>query len=152
MEKLPNNGRFVFASNHLGVFDGPLILFVLSHSQLQQAIVVVAEKYQKHAIYRWIVKTLDFMWIDRFNSDYRTLRKTYQRLTQGGFLVIAPEGTRSPTGALIEARHGAAYLASKTQSEIFPIAITGTEDALMKIKFRRLQRLHINIKIGEPFQ
>ena len=42
-------------------------------------------------------------------------------LKQGYMLAIAPEGTRSKTGALQEAREGPAYLASRTGAMIVPV-------------------------------
>ena len=49
-------------------------------------------------------------------------------MEENNILVIAPEGTRSRAGSLIEAKPGASYLATKLNRPIVPVAITGTED------------------------
>lgn len=118
---------------------------------MKKPIITVAEKYQKYAIYRWLVKTLDYLFVDRFNPDLRTIREVIRRLMAGGLLAIAPEGTRSPHAALIEGRHGAAYFAAKTGAQIIPIGVTGTEDSLLKKQLLRLRRMDVRIRAGTPF-
>ena len=67
---------------------------------------VVAEKYQKYAIFRWLVKLTNGMFVDRYNSDIHAIRETLRRLQQGEVFTITPEGTRSKSGNLIEAKPG----------------------------------------------
>jgi 1-acyl-sn-glycerol-3-phosphate acyltransferase len=142
----------IVTGNHIGYFDALLILsvpFIANHPKL---IVVVAEKYQKYGFFRWVVKSFDFMFIDRFKSDFSTLRKVLTRLGDNGLFLLAPEGTRSPNAALIQPRLGAAYLASKSNATIVPVGITGTEDKEMRNRLPRLKRLSIKVNIGDPFQ
>lgn len=138
-------------ANHIGFFDALLILSVPYIANHPNLIVVVAEKYQKYGFFRWIVKSFNFMFIDRFNSDISTLRKVLTRLSNNGLLVLAPEGTRSPNAALIKPRQGAAYLASKSKAIIIPVGVTGTEDKEMRKRLPRLKRLKITVNVGKPF-
>ena len=147
-ENIPSTGTYIVAGNHLGRLDVPLIYYLLDRPDV---ILLVAEKYRQSALWRWFVKQLDGIYIDRFNADFSALRTTLQRLRQGGVLVLSPEGTRSPTGALIEARGGTGYLAAKAGVPIIPAALTGTEDHLVKARLRRLQRVPVKLKVGKPF-
>jgi 1-acyl-sn-glycerol-3-phosphate acyltransferase len=147
-ENLPATGGLIIAGNHLGRFDIPLIYYILDRDD---SILMIAEKYQKYAIVRWMAKKMDALFVDRYNADYRTLRAVLKRLQQGELLVISPEGTRSKTGALAEARPGGSYLAAKAGIPIVPVAVTGTEDALVKAQLRHLRRLHFDVRIGTPF-
>jgi 1-acyl-sn-glycerol-3-phosphate acyltransferase len=63
-------------------------------------------------------------------------------------LGIAPEGTRSLTGAMIPAKTGVAYLADKAGVPIIPVAIWGTEKAVAQLK--RLRRPDIHVRFGKP--
>ncbi len=65
--------------------------------------------------------------------------------------MIAPEGTRSRVGSMIEGRPGAAYLASKLQRPIAPIGLSGTEDKTIFGNLRRLRRSDVLITAGETF-
>jgi 1-acyl-sn-glycerol-3-phosphate acyltransferase len=128
--------------------DAPLVYYLLDR---QDVIMMVAEKYRQSAFYRWFVKQLDAIWVDRFNADLGALRTTLSRLKQGQVLVMAPEGTRSETGKLNYARPGASYLAAKAGVPILPVGLVGTEDRLVVQRLKHLQRLDIHLYVGEPF-
>lgn len=147
-ENLPRSGAYIVAANHVGRLDILLAYYLINR---RDVIMLVAEKYQKLAINRWLVKQVDGIWLDRFNADLRALRTTLKRLRRGGVLTMAPEGTRSPNGALKAALNGASYLAAKSGVPVVPAGITGTEDAVVKARLRRLQRLHITVRFGTPF-
>ena len=149
LEKLRNvKGKAIVASNHLGRLDAGFAFRLVKRDDV---IIVVAEKYRDYPIYRWFVKQLDMLWLERFESDLGTLREVLRRLAKGGMLLIAPEGTRSTTEALLEGKPGVAYLASKSGAQVIPVAITGSEDRLVKASFSRLRRPKVNIVVGEPF-
>jgi len=147
-ENIPPSGGFITVSNHLGRLDVPLIYIFAKRDDVT---VMAAEKYRKYAIFRWLAKQLDAIWVDRFNADFHVLRVCLERLRRGGVIVIAPEGTRSKTEVLIEARSGSSYLAAKAGVPVLPIGITGTEDRLVVEGFKRLRRANIHVQIGKPF-
>ena len=148
LENLPPLGGYIAAANHLGRLDVALAYHLIDR---RDVILMVAEKYQKYAIFRWLVKHMDAIWVDRFGADFRALREMLSRLQRGNALVIAPEGTRSPDGALIEGRPGVSYLAAKAGVPILPVATTGTQDALVKTRLLHFQKPHITVRVGQPF-
>jgi 1-acyl-sn-glycerol-3-phosphate acyltransferase len=147
-QKLPRQGSCIVASNHLGRLDVPLVYYFMRRDDV---IVIVAEKYQKYALVRWATRKLNAIFVDRYHSDFSAMRQVLKRLKAGEAFVVAPEGTRSPTGALIEGKPGAAYLAAASGVPILPVAVIGTED---KVAFKELKRLHrVKVRgwVGEPF-
>ena len=151
IEKVPTDKPAIIASNHIGFLDGIMIPSIPILRRHPNLIVVIAEKYETNRFFKWAINHLNFMFIDRFNPDVKTMRKVLQLLKKDGILVIAPEGTRSPNAALIEGKSGTAYLAAKTGATIIPIGLTGTEDKTLKERLKKIKRLHVNIKIGDPF-
>lgn len=147
-DKIPAAGGCIVVSNHLGRLDAMLGMILTDRDDV---IMMVAEKYQEYPFWRWVVRKLDAIWLNRNETDFRALRLVYKRLQAGGIAAIAPEGTRSPTAALQPGKPGAAYLAAKTGVPVVPIAITGTQDHVVYQRLRRLQRLHIVIRAGDPF-
>lgn len=113
--------------------------------------ILVAEKWEKVGWIRWLGKHLNFIFIDRFNPDLHALRETIGRMRQGQVLVIAPEGTRSRTGAMIEGKLGGSYLAARAGYPIIPVAITGTEDKVVLGNLKRLRRSPITVTAGQTF-
>ncbi len=146
-ENLPAGG-FVVAANHIGRLDAALAYYVLDRPDI---IMVVAEKYQKYAVFRWLVKITNGIFVDRYNSDIHAIRETLRRLEKGEVFTITPEGTRSRTGNLIEAKPGGIYLAWKAGVPVLPVALTGTEDSVVVQRLKHFKRLDVRIVAGKPF-
>src|SRR5919108_989712 len=144
-EFVPKEGNCVIATNHLGILDVPLAFYALDRWDM---FVMIGEKWQNVGLFRWIGKYFNFVFIDRFNPDIKTLRKVISLMEENNILVIAPEGTRSRTGALIEAKPGASYLATKLGRPIVPVGITGTEDKTILGNLKRLRRSHFVVTAG----
>lgn len=145
-ENLPSTGAAVLAFNHLGRLDAAMIFILRDRKDFTGW---VADKYQKIPFIPTLVKWLDGEWVDREGVDLKAIKWAVAWLKDGHMLGIAPEGTRSLTGALIEARQGVAYLAARTGVPIVPVAITGTES--VSTTWRRLRRPRLTIRLGEPF-
>jgi 1-acyl-sn-glycerol-3-phosphate acyltransferase len=72
-------------------------------------------------------------------------------MKEGNTLVIAPEGTRSRVGTLLEGKPGVSYLATKLNRPIVPVAICGTEDKVFWGNLKRLRRNHVIVRAGPAF-
>lgn len=147
-EHLPKEGNFVIATNHLGIVDAPLAFYALDRWDL---FVLIGEKWEKNPFLKWLGKHFNFIYIDRFNPDIKALRTVMALMDKGNNLVIAPEGTRSRTGALIEGKPGVSYLATRLGQPIIPVAISGTEDKVIFGNIKRLRRSHITLTAGPAF-
>jgi 1-acyl-sn-glycerol-3-phosphate acyltransferase len=147
-ENLPKDTSFVIATNHLGFVDVPIAFYAINRWDM---FVVIGEKWRDVGLFRWVGKHFNFIFIDRFNPDIKALRKIISLMEENNILVIAPEGTRSRTGALIEAKPGVSYLATKLDRPIIPVAITGTEDKNLFGNLKRLRRSPITLTAGLPF-
>lgn len=147
-EHLPKEGSYVIATNHLGIVDAPIAFYALDRWDM---FVMIAEKWEKVAVFRWLGKYFNFIFIDRFNPDIKTLRKVIKLMEENNILVIAPEGTRSRVGSLIEAKLGVSYLATKLNRPIVPVALAGTEDKSLFANLKRLKRTHVTVTAGPAF-
>lgn len=147
IDKLPE-GNVIVAANHLGRLDTAVLLYILDREDI---IMPVAEKYRDHPLFGAIGRSANAIWLNRFEADYAALRQILARMEQGGLLVIAPEGTRSKTEALQEAKLGVAFLASKSGYPIMPVAVTGTEDRGIVANLKRFRRSKIVVRGGDLF-
>jgi 1-acyl-sn-glycerol-3-phosphate acyltransferase len=145
-ENIPPEEACLLTSNHLGIVDAPLVFTILNRDD---ATGLVALKHKGNPFLRWLVSQVDGIWIDRDHPDLRALKEAHNYLKNGWLVGIAPEGTRSATHALIEAKPGVAFLADKMESVIVPVGIAGTENSLKKML--TLQRPRFTVNIGEPF-
>lgn len=145
MEKLPP-GNVIVAANHLGRLDTAVLLCVIDREDI---IMAIAEKYRDHPLFGAIGRAVNAIWLNRFEADFGALRQILARMEQGGMLVIAPEGTRSKTEALQEAKAGVAFLAGKSGYPILPVALTGTEDRGIVENLKRFRRSKIIVRGGD---
>ncbi|MFZ5856212.1 MAG: lysophospholipid acyltransferase family protein [Chloroflexota bacterium] len=147
LDKLPE-GNFILAANHLGRLDTAILLYAVDREDI---IMPVAEKYKNHPLFGAIGRAVDAIWLNRFDADYAAFRTILTRMEKGGLMVIAPEGTRSKTEALQEAKMGVAFLASKSGYPVLPVALTGTEDRLIVQNLKRFRRSKITAHAGKMF-
>lgn len=147
-ENVPESGAFVIAVNHIGIIDIAMFHYVFDRYDM---FIPVGEKWEKTGWIRWLAQNLNFLFIDRFNPDLKALRKMIALMDSGNSLVIAPEGTRSKTGALIEGKPGVAYLAARSGFPVVPVAITGTEDKVIFGNIKRLRKSPVTLTAGKPF-
>ena len=145
IEKLPK-GNVIVAANHLGRLDPAVLFCVLDREDL---IIPMAEKYKDHPLYGAIGRAVNAVWLNRFDADYAAFRQILERMKQGGLLGIAPEGTRSRTEALQEAKMGVAFLASKSGYPVLPVAATGTEDRVILENLKHFRRSKITVTAAE---
>jgi 1-acyl-sn-glycerol-3-phosphate acyltransferase len=147
LENIPPTGPGILAANHLGRLDSPLIFSLVERTNITS---LVADKYQNNFLLRPLVNAVHGIWINREQADFRALRLALDYIENGGMLGIAPEGTRSRTGALMPAKTGVAYLAGRAGVLVVPAGIWGTETAMAQLY--RLRRPLIHIRFGRPFR
>lgn len=144
-DRLPIEGPYILAVNHIHLFDGPAVFAFLGK---RYAEALVGHTHAENAFFRVIVNASHGVWIKRGEADKTAVKKGLAVLEAGHILGIAPEGTRSKTGGLAEGREGIAFLIYKANVPVYPVAIMGTNTVLPALK--RLRRGKVTIRVGEP--
>lgn len=145
LENVPAEGATIFAMNHLHLFDPGAAGAAIP----RQVVVMAADKWADHWFVRLFLKAAGTIYVRRGEVDRVALKACLEVLNAGGALALAPEGTRSRTGALQRAKPGVAYLATRTNAVIVPVACWGIE----KVRdWRRLKKPSCTVAIGAPFQ
>lgn len=146
VENIPPSGGCVLATNHLSRIDTPFLFVIVNRNDL---CALVADKYRFNPLFALFINVTNSIWINREIADFQAIRAGLNRIKEGGLLGIAPEGTRSQVGELIEAKNGVAMLAEKANVPILPVALYGTESAMKKI--RHFQKADIYARFGPAF-
>src|SRR6185503_9459127 len=88
---------------------------------------------------------------DRKGGLRQAIRQAGEIIEQGKTVLIFPEGTRSPSGAIQEFKPVIGHLALAHEIDILPVYLGGTHRALPKGK-RVPVRRDITAKIGPPLE
>ena len=126
-ENIPE-GPVVFAANHQGYADIPLLL-----TQLDKPNPLIAKKeLEKVPLLRDWMTELNCIFIDRDNARQAmdSLKKANELLSEGYSVCIFPEGTRSKGGEIKEFKGGTIRLATRAKVPIVPCCIEGTYNML----------------------
>lgn len=88
--------------------------------------------------------------VRRGEGDIQAIKSALQVLKQDGIILLAPEGTRSPTYQMQCGKEGAAMLALRSGATVLPIGITGTHR--VKSRWLKLARPSVRLAVGVPFR
>ena len=155
LERIPRTGAVILAINHISNIDPFVTGAWITTGMHRRRIHFLGKKELfDWPVFGWLGAHGGIHPVDRSTADIEAYRLATRILESGYVLEIFPEGTRSPNGALQEAKDGMAQLALRTGATVVPIGVNNT-DAVWP-KGRRLPspipRRTITVRVGEPFQ
>ena len=154
MEHIPRTGPVILAANHISNLDGAITGAFITDALKRRRIHWLGKReIFDWPVLGWVAAHGGIHPVDRGAADVEAFRLATRILEAGHVLLVFPEGTRSPTGELQEAKDGAAMLALRTGAQIVPIGLNNT-DAVWK-KGSKLPmpfpRRTVTMRVGEPF-
>lgn len=146
VDRVPASGPVIFASNHAGWLDGPL-LAILSPRPVHAL--------TKLEMFRGPLGTFlhgaGQIPLDRFGADPSAIASCLRVLGDGGAVGIFPEGTRG-AGELEVFHHGVTYLALATGAPVIPVTQVGTRLPGGRSSSLPPRRSPIDISYGEAWR
>jgi 1-acyl-sn-glycerol-3-phosphate acyltransferase len=145
IEKVPSTGPAILMINHINFIDPFVVLNVLPRNIVPMAKIEVYS-YPVVGIFPRIYGVIP---VQREETDRRAVQGALDVLRAGEIILVAPEAHRSPQ--LRRGKEGIAYLATRANAPIVPVAIDGT---IGFPSFRLLPRWRepgANVKFGNPF-
>lgn len=136
-ENIPKDRPVIIAANHVSYFD-PLIVGIAMGTHV--AYMAKEELFHVPVLCN-ILNALAAFAVNREKLEISTIKTAKAALSTGWKLAMFPEGTRVKHGKIGDIRKGFAYLAKAANSEILPLAITGSDTFCGKLI----------VKIGKPF-
>jgi 1-acyl-sn-glycerol-3-phosphate acyltransferase len=150
-ENIPAEGPYILVTNHMSTADTVLVFVGLPAQKWR---FFAGEKWHNHPLWGPLMSWLGVIFINRGEVDRRALREALGTLADGAVFGLAPEGTRSKTGAMVAAKNGAAFLASQARSHgkavpVLPIGLSNTD--VLFAHTRRFRRATITLRVGPLF-
>lgn len=151
LEHVPKSGALILAANHISNADPPLVSGWLTPALGRPVHWMAKAEALDWPLAGWFMRQNGAFGIRRGAADTEAFRLARAVLEDGRVLGTFPEGTRSPTGALQQAKEGVTLLALRSGARILPIGVAGTDRFWPR--GRRLWRIggRVSVRIGEPF-
>ena len=150
IDEIPRDGPLIIAANHASNLDVPVIGSWLIPLLGRRIHWLGKKELFDWPVIGWMAANGGVHPVDRGAADVEAFRLA-QRILDGGHVLFAfPEGTRSPDGALQEARGGLALLALRTEAPIVPIGISGSDRVWPKGQRLPHPGGRVTVRIGRP--
>jgi 1-acyl-sn-glycerol-3-phosphate acyltransferase len=147
-ERVNPGVAYVVVSNHQSLYDVPVLFRVLGPDLRM----VAKRELFEIPIFGGAMRAAGFIALHR--GDARTAVQTLGGarglLARGTLVWIAPEGTRSPSGALLPFKPGAFSLAIEAQTAVLPVTLDGTRQVLPPASWRPRAGATVHVTIHPP--
>lgn len=147
LQKLPRRGPALLISNHTTNIEGPAYYVFI---QPRPATALGKRELWRHWYTRFFMELWDIIPVARGQVDRRALTGAMRALDRKMIMGIAPEGTRSRSGALGAGHPGVALLATRRPVPVYPVVHWGFLD--LGRNLRRLRRTPVTFRVGPPFR
>lgn len=147
-ELIPSQGAVLFAANHQGNFDIPLLLGFVPGSK---GFVAKIELKSFPLINIWM-KKIHCVFIERGNlrKSLLTMREVIEILKAGHSMVVFPEGTRSKGKPMGEFKRGSLGIAEKANVPVVPITIVDSYKIMEGNSGIAIKPANVKIIISKP--
>ena len=148
LERVDPTQRYVVASNHLSMFDIPLLFH---HLPLHGRFLSKKEVF-KIPLVGTAMRTIGIIEIDRQagGSSRQAINEGVQIAADRGYsLLVFPEGTRSRSGEFLPFKKGAFRIAIDTGLPLLPVVIEGT-DRVQQPEKKVFHRGEVTMRVLAP--
>lgn len=146
MENVPSTGPAILMINHINFVDPFVVMSVLSRSIVPMAKIEVYS-YPLVGVFPRIYGVIP---VQREEFDRRAVQGAMEVLQAGEVILVAPEAHRGPE--LRQGKEGIAYLATRADVPVVPVAIDGTIGYPTYPFSRRWREPGAQVKLGQPFR
>jgi len=147
-EHIPSRA-VVFCSNHESNVDPP-VLFQALHRRLH---ILFKAELKKLPILGKVMVAGGFVPVEREKKEasMASIDMAADSIRAGNSFLIFPEGTRSPTSALLPFKKGGFIMAIKAQAPIVPVAVSGGRESMRKGSWL-VRPVLVDVRIGKPIE
>ncbi|MGH7863537.1 MAG: AMP-binding protein, partial [Candidatus Binataceae bacterium] len=145
---IPANRNVLVVANHASHLDFGLVAHALGRHGDGLVVLAAKDYFFNTRTRRILAANLTTMIpFDRERAQMESLDEAIAQLAAGKSVLMFPEGTRSPDGAVHEFKSGSGYLALRSGVDVLPMLISGTHDVLGKGAL--IPRRHpVEVRIG----
>jgi 1-acyl-sn-glycerol-3-phosphate acyltransferase len=147
LARLPREGGFILAFNHVNFLEAPLLVSRLWPRPLAT---FAKRETWRNPLLGWLTSLFGGIPVSRGSADSGAMRRALAALEGGTILLFSPEGTRHRDGRLGQAHGGIVPLALRSGLPVFPVAISGHTGILESLG--RGKRPTVSLRVGEALR
>lgn len=126
LENIPPKGGLLLVANHQSHLDPPLLGVALGQRNMAS---LARTGLFSNRLFGWLLRGLGAIPIKQDQGDTAAIRAAIAELKRGRVVLIFPEGSRSPDGAMHPFKRGTWLLLSRAECDVLPAAVEGAFDA-----------------------
>ena len=147
-EKIPRQGGYIIASNHLSNLD-PMLVGIAAGRRLS---FVAKKSLFKNPFVNFFLYQFGAFPIKRGAFDLQGMKEALKRLKAEQGVVMFPQGgRRSDDLGTSEIKSGVGFLAIKAQVPVVPALIVGSDKAMPK-GVKGIRRAKVTVIFGDPVE
>lgn len=143
-EHVPQYGRLLVVSNHSSDFDPPILSCAVGRPVAYMA----KEELFRVPVLKHAIKAYGAYPVKRGSADRSAMKAAISSIESGWATGVFLDGTRTPSGRVIDPKLGAAWIAAKTNTPLLPVSLWGTHQ-IFKKGSAVPRPVPITIRIGE---
>jgi long-chain acyl-CoA synthetase len=145
---VPANRNVLVVANHASHADFGLVSHALGAIGRDLVVLAAKDYFFNTGLRRFVAANFTrLIPFDRERAQLESLDEALAELMAGRSVLMFPEGTRSPDGAIHEFKSGVGYLALRSGCDVLPIHIRGTYEVLGKGSLIP-RRAPVEVRIG----
>lgn len=145
LENLEAGRSYIFAANHQSIYDIPIV-FTSLPLQLR---IVAKDSLGRIPFLGWHLRRTGHVLVDRQNPGAGILKRMANLVREARSLIVFPEGTRSPDGAVGRFKGGIFLLAIDSALPIVPVSIARSRLVMKKGRLM-VCREAVTVTVHEP--
>lgn len=146
LENVPRSGPTILMMSHISLIDPVVCIGAVTH---RFVIPMTKIENAEDPLFGLLVKAYGAYTVKRGEVDRSALMNSIELLKSGQCILIAPEGTRNPSG-LVKPKDGLSYVATKSDAVIVPTALSDAID--FKDRWKHFKRAQVRVTFGKPFR
>ena len=149
LERLPENGQYLIAPNHVSYMDSAIVAAALDRQRLSRTYWAAYSGIALgNPLFRLGSRLAHVVPIDSARALFSSLAFGAAVLKRGNNLIWFPEGRRSPKGQLTQFKPGIGMLLNRYPVPVVPVHIQGAYEVMPGKFIKRLGQ--ITVTFGEP--
>ncbi|USN99145.1 MAG: 1-acyl-sn-glycerol-3-phosphate acyltransferase [Phycisphaeraceae bacterium] len=149
-EHVPATGPVLLVANHQSFFDPPIVGGFVNNRHTD---FIARAGLFRFGPFGRLISALNSVPIAEQGGDTAAMKEALRRLGEGKAVLIFPEGSRSPDGAMRPFKRGISVLVKRAKCPVLPAAIEGVHDAWPRSRSRpHFFGYRIGLRYGLPIE